>query len=694
MARSNHHTRRSSRSESYLLRLETLEERLPPGTVLALPGVPLAALSWGGVQGEGPQDASRIRLLEGLPRDHSGAHAEFEETRKGLATAAWENATAEFTSETQVSLGLASSWARGSSLATTEVAPWEALVTSWFGNPVELAPEFSKSGSVPSPMKSVEQGNGTGLEPALGSGGGEVSAPLAMQGSEQGGPGVLANQGGTPADLLWLTALVQGPAEPVEIPAFSDGSEEPGTQATSLECTPVVEGQAMTINSNTNRSPGTRVESRRVLAQGVRYTLIVRGTIRTAPNERADAEFVNFANPRTDDQGLDVGLKLTGVQVVGRVWGNRYLPNHVYVLRVVGQGQRLGAWFLDADPGNNQGSFAMTIAAGECSPPDIGPKCNDEEGLCDEQEAVEDMIATAVGACGDGTLSESHAQRQLPPRVLRLEGMGKHLRALYMRIIMGSRFGNNLREPIGFSPAPVRYADGTVQLSETDLASDTFGTPWGHTRSWTNHPGYHAPGQYGDGVIVSQLPYLLKDEFNGNIAVVSNGTTSRWFNYNAGPPVTYIARHYVKDTLTVDGDDFKLVDSTGQVIRFFGYSTSLPWAQRGAFKSLTDPHGGTDHVTEVKTWNTEGKPTLVERTGTMPGPIAITEKYEYTYYGSGSSANGLLQNVTLRRVVGATSTLVRQVDYTYYDGTEPYGEAGNLKTAVIKDGAGASIETK
>jgi len=43
---------------------------------------------------------------------------------------------------------------------------------------------------------------------------------------------------------------------------------------------------------------------------------------------------------------------------------------------------------------------------------------------------------------------------------------------------------------LSFSAAPVRYFDGTVKLMTDDLPPSDLGTPWGHTRSWTNHPGY------------------------------------------------------------------------------------------------------------------------------------------------------------------------------------------------------------
>jgi hypothetical protein len=77
---------------------------------------------------------------------------------------------------------------------------------------------------------------------------------------------------------------------------------------------------------------------------------------------------------------------------------------------------------------------------------------------------------------------------------------------------------------VGFSEAGVRYNDGAVRLSFTDLASDGFGMPWGQTRFWTNAPNQAAPGQpNGTGMAVSQLPYLAGNS-GSTILVVTSGT--------------------------------------------------------------------------------------------------------------------------------------------------------------------------
>src|SRR5437868_1161173 len=42
----------------------------------------------------------------------------------------------------------------------------------------------------------------------------------------------------------------------------------------------------------------------------------------------------------------------------------------------------------------------------------------------------------------------------------------------------------------GFSEAGVRYFDGAISLSMSDLSSSGFGTPWGQDRQWTNNTSF------------------------------------------------------------------------------------------------------------------------------------------------------------------------------------------------------------
>jgi hypothetical protein len=55
---------------------------------------------------------------------------------------------------------------------------------------------------------------------------------------------------------------------------------------------------------------------------------------------------------------------------------------------------------------------------------------------------------------------------------------------------------------------------------------------------------------------------------------------------------------------------------------------------------------------------------------------------------------GQLSNVTPRRQVGGGAwSIVRQVQYAYYDGSQTYGNLGDLMTATVEDGSGNAIAT-
>jgi hypothetical protein len=56
--------------------------------------------------------------------------------------------------------------------------------------------------------------------------------------------------------------------------------------------------------------------------------------------------------------------------------------------------------------------------------------------------------------------------------------------------------------------AGVRYFDGSLKKSTSDLTSEGFGTGWGQTRSWSNDINPNGPN--GSGEVVSQQPYLIQ----------------------------------------------------------------------------------------------------------------------------------------------------------------------------------------
>jgi hypothetical protein len=236
-------------------------------------------------------------------------------------------------------------------------------------------------------------------------------------------------------------------------------------------------------------------------------------------------------------------------------------------------------------------------------------------------------------------------------------------------------------ESSGFSEGGVRYFDGAVRLLSTDLSSSGSGFPWGQTRSWTNLAALSGPSTNGWGVVDLQLPYLLQEDANNTLLVVTSGTNGRYFDLSNG---VYKERYFLSDTLTYNSDagEFVLTDSSGNQLRFYDFSINRPVGQRGQFKSFTDPAG---NVTQVTSVNANGTPAEVQ--------LPNGDSYRYTYIPSGPNM-GFLQQVTLNR---AGTGIVRQVQYSYYGGSwynpEPNGNPGDLKTVKIMDADGHVLDT-
>jgi RHS repeat-associated protein len=244
------------------------------------------------------------------------------------------------------------------------------------------------------------------------------------------------------------------------------------------------------------------------------------------------------------------------------------------------------------------------------------------------------------------------------------------------------------------SPNPVRYFDGVALIAETDLSSDGFGTPWGQTRSWSNHPGYSFGSSNGSGWVDTQLPYLLRAETGDDTTIIemSNANDSRYFDL-AGSG--YQARFFDQSTFVHNtagtNHEFDLTDSSGDVIRFDDFSGSLPYYQRGQFEGFTDPGG---NRLDVVAHTPDGQVAEVQRSGPSGGGTVV-ESFLYEYLPRGDPNALQLQRVTLRRQLPGSSTwsVVRKVQYAYYDGTQPYGNTGDLKTAQILDANNNVLDT-
>lgn len=100
--------------------------------------------------------------------------------------------------------------------------------------------------------------------------------------------------------------------------------------------------------------------------------------------------------------------------------------------------------------------------------------------------------------------------------------------------------GQSCPEP-GVSPGPVSYGSGQLVHTETDLAAQGFGIPWGHTRSYANMLiGGDGSGSSLNGSrwYVSQLK-ALAFQFTGGaqpyrVVVTAGASSSQYFILSGG----------------------------------------------------------------------------------------------------------------------------------------------------------------
>jgi RHS repeat-associated protein len=247
--------------------------------------------------------------------------------------------------------------------------------------------------------------------------------------------------------------------------------------------------------------------------------------------------------------------------------------------------------------------------------------------------------------------------------------------------------GSEYNTCCGDSTTGVRYADGEINFSADFLKSEGFGSGWSLPDSWSNNSAYSLGASSGSGMSVSTLPYLESLSSGATLVVITNGA-ARYFDQNGSG---YTARYDEQDVLTHNtaNNEFVLTDTRGAQIRFNDFSGNGPANANGKFKSYTDPY---DNVTQVTSYNSAGQVVEVQRQSTV-GSTTIVESYHLSYLSSGVNS-GLMSSGALRRQTnGGSWSTVRQVAFTYYDGTQSYGNAGDLMLAQVEDASSNVLDT-
>ncbi|MBL8812383.1 MAG: glycosyltransferase, partial [Planctomycetaceae bacterium] len=219
----------------------------------------------------------------------------------------------------------------------------------------------------------------------------------------------------------------------------------------------------------------------------------------------------------------------------------------------------------------------------------------------------------------------------------------------------------------GCSSAPVRYFNGQIRLSATDLTSSGFGVSWGHERVYCNLLSHAADLGQGYNWLVFQWSYLV-DHQDGAITVVRGTQGSWWFDPSGGG---YTGRYGAKATLVHDTERhrFVLTQLTGTVLEFHDFDQMDN--PEGSFARQIQPGG---EVTEVSSYTDNDLIAEIRRSGTVGG-ATITEAFVYTY----SEAGRVLTATLRRQLVGGGWEEVLRAVYDYYGPASSFGSEGDLE---------------
>jgi hypothetical protein len=430
----------------------------------------------------------------------------------------------------------------------------------------------------------------------------------------------------------------------------------------------VLQASSMAVPS-TNSTGAT---STTPLLNGVTYTLIASGEFRvsTSPLVRGDAQYQNMINPSSmaADGVTPVGLTVVGARLLSSNWG-AYHPHHVYRMQVVGQGQPIRVYYSDEASAyaQHQGSLSVQILQaapnGSATCPSVTPPdCGDDESLIEENN----------GADGGDDTCDAYSEQ--PFRY----------------------FDGNLRQRqrdllLSAAPDPQRCTHWFPEGGGCADPIPTITPKLDQNRAYTNNPGTTPNTYNGPGTVLLQQPFLQEPDGTDNtVVVVSTETSARFFDLSGG---TYHGRFWVKDTLVHTGSEFVLADTTGKIFHFNDF-TSAVTNQRGQLNSMIDQAGNT--MTVSRFGSSDPNAGKVQEQQWTIGANGAVDSFLYTYIPSTQTNGGLVQNVLRRRKPSSNGawTTIRQVAYTYYDGSTTFGNLGNLQTATTEDAAGNPIDAE
>ncbi|GIX04973.1 MAG: hypothetical protein KatS3mg114_0842 [Planctomycetaceae bacterium] len=208
------------------------------------------------------------------------------------------------------------------------------------------------------------------------------------------------------------------------------------------------------------------------------------------------------------------------------------------------------------------------------------------------------------------------------------------------------------------------------------MASFGFGTPWAHTRTYSNQQKVDFDRGNGWNWNPINWPYFAQSTLAGaSLTLYSNLYNLRYFYYNAGTD-TYSPQFGDLSTLVhlSGSDQLQLTESDGTVILFHDLTHST---RPGGFVSMTSPGGTTLAVTQ------ESGDKIVElQRSVTTGGVTSTESFLYEYITSGE-LSGHIESCTVRKRASSGDPWenVTRVGYSYYGSSDPSGSLADLRTA-------------
>ncbi len=222
--------------------------------------------------------------------------------------------------------------------------------------------------------------------------------------------------------------------------------------------------------------------------------------------------------------------------------------------------------------------------------------------------------------------------------------------------------------------SPVRYGDGQILMSETDLSWSGFGMSWGHTRHYVNQLSENDSGVNGNSWLVRQLEYLTMVGAD-RICVVRSASASLWFS-RVGTSDDWVADFGVHATLEHGGGEYTLfIEDTGRIFKFWDENSTNPHQPAGLLAAMTGPGGQAasliyDSSGRLESWNftAEGQ----------------TVRFEYAY-----TADDRIDSV----MMAVDGTPLRAVAFDYYSTGDTRGNAGDLEGVELSQWDGADWQS-